>query len=154
MKKMKIWKIVKNWIRKGLSFGVLSDKVLFRDKLTITLRDNKGRVVKQWDEKHNTWGTVGLNNIRNAVINGGYTKINYMVCNGTGGSEKVTTNTGAVDKIAVFTAIWPSAGAITGITTFDLRQTTGGASQSQVIVTSFDKPDGISLEVTWSTTFS
>jgi hypothetical protein len=145
---------ITDWLKRNIPTGLVKDKVLFHDTLNFVMRDINGKVVKYWKEKHNTWTATGLDNIRNSLCDGGYTKITYMVCNGTGGTEVATTNTHLVAAQAVFVATWVAAGAITGITTFNLRQTTGGVSQSLVTVTSFDKPNGISLEVTWTTTLS
>jgi len=137
-----------------MSENGLKDKVGFRDSVKITLKKD-GKIIKQWKEEHNTWITFGKQKIRDALADGGFTKIGYMYCTATtGSSEQPTTNSKPANDKAQFVATWPAAGAITGITKFSIRQTTGGPDLAEISVTSFDKPDGISLEVTWQTTVS
>lgn len=133
----------------------LRDRVTFRDSLTVTMRREDGSIYRRWEEKHNTWVTYGKTAVRNALANGGFTKIGYMYQNGGEGSPTMATtnSTPAADK-ARFVATWVAAGAITGITQFAIRQTSGGSNLAEISVTSFNKPDGISLEVTWDTTIS
>ncbi|MHA1288234.1 MAG: hypothetical protein ACTSPB_12595 [Candidatus Thorarchaeota archaeon] len=139
----------------GGNNGSLKDKMTFRDTLTVTMRNEDGSIFKRWEEKANTWIAYGKTQIRDALATGGFTKIGFMYCTATTGSaEKTTTNsTPAADK-ARFIATWPSSGSITGITKFSIRQTTGGSDLAEISCSSFDKPDGISLEITWDTTVS
>ncbi|GAG62588.1 unnamed protein product [marine sediment metagenome] len=139
----------------GKNDGSLKDKMTFRDDLKITMRYPDGSIFKQWEEKANTWITYGKGQIRDALDGGGFTAIGFMYCTaGAGSSEEDTTNsTPAADK-ARFIATWASAGAITGITKFAIRQVTSGSALAEISCTSFDKPDGISLEITWDTTIS
>lgn len=133
----------------------LKDKVAFRDTLTVTMRREDGSIYKQWEEKHNTWVTYGKGKIRDALADGGFTKIGYMYQNGGEGSATMaTTNTKPASDKARFVATWASSGAITGITQFAIRQSSGGSNLAEISCTSFNKPDGISLEVTWDTTIS
>lgn len=133
----------------------LKDEMSFRDSIKVTMRREDGSIYKEWEEEGNTWVAFGKTKVRDALANGGFTKIGYMYCYATtGSSEQTTTNSTPASDLARFVATWPAAGAITGITKFSIRQTTGGSDCAEISVTSFDKPDGISLEVTWDTTVS
>lgn len=139
----------------GGNGGILEDKMTFRDTLTVTMRHKDGSIFKQWEEKANTWITYGKTQVRDALANGSFTKIGFMYCTATTGSaEKTTTNTTPAADKARFIATWPSAGSITGITKFSIRQVTSGSDLAEITCDSFDKPDGISLEITWDTTVS
>jgi len=133
--------------------GGLIDTVKVRDELLITLRKDD-KVIKQWKVKGHTWTTAGLNAIRNALTDGGFSKISYMSAFTTSDNEAAVTPSKPADKQAKFTATWGSSGDISGITEFRLRQTSGGTNMATVSVSSFDKPDGVSLEVQWTTTLS
>lgn len=135
--------------------GVLKDKMTFRDTLTVTMRNKDGSIFKQWEEKANTWVVYGKTAIRDALATGGFTLITHMFQNGTGGTAAMgtTNSTPAADK-ARFIATWVAAGAITAITQFAIRQASGGSNLAEISCTSFAKPDGISLEITWETTVS
>ena len=133
--------------------GGSGDNVQFEDVLMIKLRKD-GKTVKEWSVKGNTWTTYGRQKIRDALCDGGFTKIAYMYANGTGGTAKATTNSKPASNQARFEATWPSSGAITNITSFSLRQTSSGSNLATVSVSPFDKPDGIELQVTWTTTIS
>jgi len=133
--------------------GGSGDNVQFEDVLMIKLRKD-GKTVKEWSVKGNTWTTTGREKIRDALCDGGFTKISYMVANGTGGTEQPTTNSKPASNEARFVATWPASGAITNITSFSLRQTSGGPVLATVSVDTFSKPDGIELQVTWTTTIS
>jgi len=139
----------------GGNGGALKDKMTFRDTLTVTMRREDGSIFKQWEEKANTWVAYGKGLIKDALVTGGFTLITHMSQNGTGGTEAMgtTNSTEAADK-GRFIATWVAAGAITAITSFGIRQAIGGADLATIACTSFDKPDGISLEITWDTTIS
>lgn len=128
-------------------------RLVLRDRLVIKLKKN-GKVLSRREVKGKTWTSTGKNLVRDAMADGGFTAIGYMNCNGTGGTSQATTNSKPSDFISRHIATWPTSGAITGITEFRLRQTSGGSNLATVTVTSFDKPDGIELEVTWEVTVS
>lgn len=127
----------------------------FRDTLSITMRNPDGSIYKQWQEKANTWVAYGKTQIRDALATGGFTLITHMFQNGTGGAATMTTtnSTPAADK-ARFLATWAAAGAITAITQFAIRQSSGGSNLAEIACTSFAKPDGISLEIIIETTIT
>lgn len=160
MKCTKIIKRISRALRRLLlrgfdSLGILQDRIMFRDSLVITMRREDGSIYRQWEEKCNTWVTAGLTLIRDALDSGGFTAIGYMYQNGGEGSATMSTaNSTPASNKARFISTWIAAGAITGITQFAIRQTSGGSNLSEVSVASFNKPDGISLEITWDTTIS
>lgn len=128
---------------------------MFKDTITITMRREDGSIYRQWTEKRNTWVTAGLTLVRDALTTGGFTAIGYMYQNGgEGAATMATTNSNPLANKARFVATWVAAGLITGITQFAIRQTSGGANLSEVTVASFDKPNGIAVEITWDTTIS
>ena len=131
----------------------LEDSIEIKDEITIHLiRD--GKVIKTWKEKGHSLQGEGQLKIRDALVTGGFTKINYMnlICT-EGTFETATTNTGLITPYrAQFVATFPEAGARTTITQFGILQTTGGSRICLVEPASFTKPDGVSLEVTWVTT--
>ena len=138
-------------LARGIVFG---DQVTLRDRLTIVLKKD-GEIIKQWTEIANTWVAAGKTAIRDALADGGFTKISYMYMTAsTGAAERPTTNSKPASDKARFIATWPAAGAITGITAFHIRQTSGGSYMATISVSSFNKPDGIELEITWDTTVS
>ena len=129
------------------------DKVRFGDILTIKLRKN-GRTIKEWSVVANTWTAIGRQLIRDALCDGGFTKISYMYADGKGGTAQGTTNSKPAPDKARFVATWSSSGSIADITSFSLRQTSDGSDLATVAVNSFDKPDGVELQVTWTITVS
>ncbi|RLE63496.1 MAG: hypothetical protein DRJ47_09360 [Thermoprotei archaeon] len=142
-------------LRKIFGRSPFEDQILFKDNLVITMRDENGKIVKQWEERGNTWVTYGKEQIRDALCDGGFSKISYMYCYATtNASEQSTTNSKPNEYTAQFVATWPASPEITGINKFSIRQVSGGNDLAQISVSSFDKPDGISLEVTWKTIIS
>lgn len=149
-----------NWIlkrlRRGLkSIGVIQDSITFKDSLLITMRDTEGEIVKQWKVDGNTWTTAGKTAIRDAIASGGFTAIGWMYQNGGEGDDSIAATPSTPSAfVARYVATWPTTPAITGITQFAIRQTESGSNMAEESVSSFDKPSGISLEVTWDTTVS
>lgn len=149
-----IRKILKRLLRK-VPGRTINDNVAFKDTLKITMRREDGSIYRQWKVEANTWTTAGKTAIRNAIASGGFTAIGWMYQNGGEGDDSIAATPSTPSAfIARFIATWPASPAITGITTFGLRQAEAGSNMAEETVTSFDKPSGISLEVVWETTIS
>lgn len=147
-----IKKILRRLLRKVPGFTI-RDKIGFKDTLLITMRREDGSIYRQWKEEGNTWTATGKTAVRNAMTDGGFTKIGWMHQNGVGGDDSIAITPAEPSAfVARFTATWVAAGAITGITQFAIRQTEAGANMAEETVASFTKPAGISLEVVWETT--
>jgi len=127
------------------------DGISSKDNVTVILRDAKtGEIVKQFT-KHNIWTSYGRGEIRDALVDGGFNNVSYMYQNGTSSSEQSTSSSKPSSYVAQWVATWPASPAITGITEFDLRLSSGGSAAATIIISSFDKPYGLELEVTWQT---
>jgi len=129
---------------------------MFKDELVITLKKGDN-ILKQWKVKANTWNSTGKAAIRDALVDGGFDNISAMdAYDGTSYYEcdSISSSKPATDQ-AKWTATWEATGEIAGIQSFHIKQTAGGADRvADVNVTSFTKPDGVSLEVQWTTTIS
>lgn len=149
-----IKKILRRLLQKIPGFTI-KDRVAFKDSLLITMRREDGSIYRQWKEEAHTWTTAGKTAVRDAIASGGFTVIGWMHQNGTGGDDSITATPSTPSAfIARFTATWDASPAITGITQFAIRQTESGGNMAEEAVSSFTKPNGISLEVVWETTIS
>ena len=127
------------------------DDLGFHDNVVIKLIDpTTGEVVEE-KTVHNTWLTYGRNQVRDALADGGFTAISYMYENSTSTTQPTSNDTPA-NYVAEFEATWPAAGAISGITSFSIRQSAGGSNLASISISSLDKPNGLQLTVTWQTT--
>jgi len=122
-----------------------------KDNVTVTLRDPKtGEIVKQFT-KHNIWTSWGRGEIRDALVDGGFNNVSYMYQNGSPSSQKTAVPSKPSSYVAQWVGTWPASPSISGITNISLRLTSGGTNAATIIISSFDKPDGLELDVTWQT---
>ena len=133
---------------------MINIKVRIVDQLAIRLLKD-GKIVKEWKPKRgHTWLTDGKNYLRDMTTDPA-TKapIAKMGTNGTGTSDVATTNSHLAAGKARFVGTWAASGAITNITFFYLKNATP-VTYAEYPISSFSKPDGFSLEVTWDVTIT
>lgn len=135
------------------SFSWKVGPLLLRDEVNILLK-KEGKIIKQFQLKGKTWKNAGLNLCRDALIlSAGVTeRVNTINVYAAGNNFYSSSNSKPAAEKGRFYASIPASGAINNITRFDLYHNT--TQYATIAVASFDKPDGLSLEITWDTDFS
>ena len=169
---------VRHWIGYDSLFDRLmmmraqpGDGVWIRGKVKVTLHKD-GKILRVI-EGYNKWTTMGLNNLRACIMNGGSGTLPMLMvqmavgtaCSDTTftlvtGSEKATVNTGIVDATGIYTASWIGFAELTNICqaklVINLCTGSGGtvAHAYYNFVTAFTKPVGVDMSIEWTTTFT
>lgn len=150
----------------------LSNAIRIEDRVIATLYKD-GKILKRivGPRIHNKWHE-GMNSVVYALEDGctaspglkaEYMRLGSQCSDETftfiTGTEQGTTNVHVADYQVKFTATWPAAGAISNIcqVLLRIRSYTGTGTVDAALYnfgTQFDKPDGVSLKIEWTTTLS
>ncbi|MHA1288236.1 MAG: hypothetical protein ACTSPB_12605 [Candidatus Thorarchaeota archaeon] len=153
----------------------LASGVSIKDQVIATLIKD-GKIIGHFTgvKMHNKWWDgegVGLDLLSDLIVYGGTAagacEVKQMAVGSTCGDDSFalldswrdTENTDPGFAQAKFTATWSEAGAINGICQVALKMNNIGGGGAVISAcynfgTTFDKPDGVSLKIEWTTTLT
>jgi hypothetical protein len=109
-----------------------------------------GRTIRTLYSSGHTWNSTGLEQIRLWLMTGSANRPNSFTT--TAGGWAAANPLSQAGTIAIWLGTFASSGALSNIS--DIRLCYNATTYATVSVTTFTKPDGVSMEIRWESTIS